>query len=46
VIRSGFKTFKRVYDQGGREVQTRGILLYFEDSSRAPDAEMELEGKL
>jgi len=43
--RSGFETFNRVQGQGGREAQTRGILEYFEDLNRAPNAEIGPEGR-
>ncbi len=43
--RSGFKTFNRVQGQGGREGQTGGILQYFEDLTRAPNAEIGPEGR-
>jgi hypothetical protein len=38
--RSHFKKWILVQDQGGREVQTGGILQHFEDLNQAPNAEI------
>jgi hypothetical protein len=38
--RSYLKKLILVQDQGGREFQTGGILLYFEDLERTPNADI------
>jgi hypothetical protein len=43
--RSGFKTFNRFRGQGGREIQTIGILECFEDLDFVLNAEIGTEGR-